>query len=379
MIVKYFLLVIILGLHHCVLADTAEPSSSKSKRIYNGYNIQDGIVPSAAFLTVISPNGSERLCGATIISPEHLITAAHCLQQPNAPYNSSVEVTVSYNSNNKGSQKNATIQNVYINPDSITNGAINPLSDIAVIEVVEMSGKYAKSIPIYMDTLTENESIIATGWGQKTNTTTAKSVTALQGAKLHVGNSDDCSKYSSDFKTDSDALVCTLSQSSNSSNICVGDAGTPAYIVNSSKKSTLVGIATRVFTADTNYCGSDNAASMFLRASYHIDYILGINYGEGNFTCGATFISSEYLVTAAHCVENSTYPYQPSKDTLRIGYNSGDLTKQLTAKVLEAWPHPKYIVDKDSTDPRYDITVLRVAPISAPYTKPNLNVAIQEP
>ncbi|KAJ2521005.1 Transmembrane protease serine 11B [Coemansia sp. RSA 2049] len=285
MIVKYFLLVIILGLHHCVLADTAEPSSSKSKRIYNGYNIQDGIVPSAAFLTVISPNGSERLCGATIISPEHLITAAHCLQQPNAPYNSSVEVTVSYNSNNKGSQKNATIQNVYINPDSITNGAINPLSDIAVIEVVEMSGKYAKSIPIYMDTLTENESIIATGWGQKTNTTTAKSVTALQGAKLHVGNSDDCSKYSSDFKTDSDALVCTLSQSSNSSNICVGDAGTPAYIVNSR-------------------------------------------------------------------------------------YNSGDLTKQLTAKVLEAWPHPKYIVDKDSTDPRYDITVLRVAPISAPYTKP---------
>ncbi|KAJ2740784.1 hypothetical protein H4S06_006027, partial [Coemansia sp. BCRC 34490] len=92
--------------------------------------------------------------------------------------------------------------------------------------------------------------------------------------------------------------------------------------------------------------------------------------GEGDFACGATFISSEYLVTASHCVESSDYPYKPLKDTLRIGYNSGDLTKQLTAKVLEAWPHPKYLDSKGSTDPRYDITVLRVAPISAPYTKP---------
>ncbi|KAJ1735484.1 Transmembrane protease serine 11B [Coemansia sp. Benny D160-2] len=297
MIAKYFLLFIILGLHFCALADTAEPSSSKSKRIYNGYNIQDGIVPSAAFLAVTSPNGSQSLCGATIISPEHLITAAHCLQRPNAPFNSSVEVTVSYNSNNKGSQKKATIQNVYINPDSITNGATNPVYDIAVIEVAEMSGKYTKPIPIYMDMLTENKSIIATGWGQKTNTTTANSVTALQGAELHVGSPDDCSKYSSNFETDSDALVCTLSQSSNNSNICVGDAGTPAYIVNSSKKSALVGIATRVFTADTNYCGSDDAASMFLRASYHIDYIVSV-----------TGLSKEYLKGNS----DSPYPQSPS-------------------------------------------------------------------
>ncbi|KAJ2214149.1 hypothetical protein EV179_003288 [Coemansia sp. RSA 487] len=462
MIIVFAFLLLFLESSQCVLAGVAE--TSLIKRISNGYTAQKGAVPYAALLTVTRPDGSVQQCGATIISPEYLITAAHCLEGPGTPFNSSVSVKIGFNSEAKKGQKNASIKNVYINSMNLKDNVANPSYDIAVIQVASMSGDDTKRIPIYTGNIYEKQPIIATGWGQTDASSSTSYAPDLQGAKLYVGSNSDCKKFSSTFDTSNGTLVCTLSTLSAGTGICNGDAGTPAYVENSSGTFMAVGLASRIISLDGKFCGGSDSATMFVHISQHLSYIMGVtglskNYLEGNtdsthdvvasvsgvrmigpteyaaadeysstktvfvsetyvnvfsfvlvldlvlgaeelglldkriykgytmpsgqapyaahfmmtkgtnveYLCGATFISPEYLVTAAHCLESGADPYKSSY-VITIGYDSEDEGAQKQVKVINAYPHPKYIINASSEDARYDMAVLQVTAVSGANT-----------
>ena len=60
----------------------------ESERVTGGRSVKHGILPWQASIRLRGPNKSYHHCGAVIISPFHVITAAHCLW----PYRDNIEI-----------------------------------------------------------------------------------------------------------------------------------------------------------------------------------------------------------------------------------------------------------------------------------------------
>lgn len=54
-------------------------SQEKSQRIVRGYEAEIGQFPFYVFLRITESDGSKASCGATLISDQWLVTAAHCI------------------------------------------------------------------------------------------------------------------------------------------------------------------------------------------------------------------------------------------------------------------------------------------------------------
>jgi len=81
-------------------------------------------------------------------------------------------------------------------------------------------------------------------------------------------------------------------------------------------------------------------------------FIVSLRTGSGNsHFCGGTIIQKEFILTAAHCVEEAT------PDDVRVGAGDNTRSKQTIHKVSAVYVHPKY----DSSNIDYDVAVLKLA------------------
>ncbi|XP_025161451.1 venom serine protease 34 [Harpegnathos saltator] len=205
-------------------------------------------------------------CGATIISTQHVITAAHCVERKNL---GELGVVVGDHDTSTGAETNATklyrVKECMIHPYSSGNQ-----NDIAVCKIkgsITYNDKVSPvCLPFQHSRNSFDDSIVtALGWGLKEFG--GEKVNTSQKVKLNVINLSDCKQIYSDI-TDGNMCIYTPGKGA-----CQIDSGGPVIWENPiTHNSVLVGII-------SNGSCATNEPEVSTRVGYYIDWIQSVTPG----------------------------------------------------------------------------------------------------
>ncbi|XP_061395664.1 CLIP domain-containing serine protease B4 [Musca vetustissima] len=221
-----------------------------------------------AYLNTTSRTVRHR-CLGTIISRQHILTAAHCVD------NLVRDLRLIYA--RVGDDTN--FQDFKIIETTIHPDYNDPLfnNDVALVRLAKT---HNSKIPLVQICLPQNDSEIATGntgivagWSDNANSNVA--ISMVRYINLPILNNTECAiryaKYSENFEN---SIVITPSefcaQSEAKRDVCEGDSGGPFMNRSKSGQYTLLGIV--AFGPKTN-CGQSNLPGVYMRVSSYVDWI----------------------------------------------------------------------------------------------------------
>uniref|UniRef100_W8CDY6 Serine protease SP24D n=1 Tax=Ceratitis capitata TaxID=7213 RepID=W8CDY6_CERCA len=223
-------------------------------RIVGGENAVEGAFPYQVSLRF---SGSH-ICGASIISRQYVISAAHCVGDEDDDGNYFV-YAASYFSIRAGTTQRL-MGGVVV---QVTNIVVNEnygnfLHDLALLrlETPLIYSNNIKAIPLATTEVPTGGSVIISGWGALS--TTGSSPTKLQWNTARALSRLQCL---SSIGVASNALLCLGHEANNGA--CFGDSGGPAAY-----NGELVGVASFVVSG----CGSTNPDG-YAKISAHVDWI----------------------------------------------------------------------------------------------------------
>ncbi|KAJ2557931.1 hypothetical protein EV175_001055 [Coemansia sp. RSA 1933] len=231
-----------------------------------------GQAPYAASLLIEKSSTAWFVCGATFISPEYLITAAHCLESGASPYQSSYKLIIGYNDVDKTKQKTVQTTQAWPHPKYIVSSTSeDALYDMAILKVPAVSGTNTARALIYTGDVNAGDTVLAVGWGGSEDAVTNKSL--LRAANLIVGDTKTCQSFMGDvFTGNNNYMVCTLSSKTPGVGICGGDSGSSIMYKDGGVEKFL-GISSRIYALGTLTCGGSNTASFFTNVHLYLDFI----------------------------------------------------------------------------------------------------------
>ncbi|KAI9501177.1 hypothetical protein GGI25_000595 [Coemansia spiralis] len=240
------------------------------KRIYNGDLVSQGNAPYAVFLQSQLSSGS-KTGGGVIISPKHILTAAHNVVDGNNKPLAASNVLIGYGSELKSKQLSVSGTKVTIHPNFFANGKRNTTFDIAVVEIQGFSSSVKTSqLKIYSGNLQPGQKLLTVGWGKAEPN--AVLLDQLRSALMTVGNEKDCSAYISNYEPGNGPQVCSFAVSEQKTGPNQGDAGS-AIVISQNGQLKLAGV-----TSFLTYFGNINSentkvAHLDISAAYFIDFI----------------------------------------------------------------------------------------------------------
>ncbi|XP_068935043.1 chymotrypsin-like elastase family member 2A [Petaurus breviceps papuanus] len=238
-------------------------------------------------------------CGGSLIDQNWVMTAAHCIS-------SSRTYRVQLGKHSLSTDEEGTlavsVTKLVVHED--WNGKLANGNDIALLKLansVSLSDKIQPaSLPPAGTVLPNNYACFVTGWGLLETNGVASDI--LQQAPLPVVDFDTCSLSSwwgSSVKTN---MVCAGGDGSISG--CNGDSGGPLNCQADDGHYEVHGIVSFGSSLGCNY---PRKPTVFTRVSDYIDWInkVSLQYLKDDtyrHTCGGTLISSQHVLTAAHCI-----------------------------------------------------------------------------
>ncbi|XP_055918593.1 ovochymase-1-like [Eupeodes corollae] len=206
----------------------------------------------------------KHLCGATIISNNTILTAAHCTIRFEAQ-----NLTITHGSTRAN---NGTIHQVkeiiLTNPPYNKTTLENDISILKITPPIIFSNK-SQAIKLSTDTghLVEGSEVVISGWGKQNETEPTNldfGARSLKAVTLKISNFDKCKEiYSTEFDVNIDGrMICAAARGRDS---CKGDSGGPLI---DKKTRQLVAIL-----SFGNGCARENYPGVYTRVLNHLDFI----------------------------------------------------------------------------------------------------------
>jgi secreted trypsin-like serine protease len=271
------------GLHRLALADDNE-------MIVGGTVAPEGKYPWQVRIFASETDDKGR-CGGTIIAPQWVLTAAHCVvADPLATARVSPvdSVVIGYGSVDRTKTTKVESEKIIVNPDYLANGS-NSHADVALIK---LKAPIADAKPIQLadaemtkKLLTPGATVTVTGWGAVWNPDDKNVLAMLSqltaGAdlgdklnyplKLHqveiqVMDNESCKTALQGTGTEIvDSSICAL-QPGSRKNACYGDSGGPLMASSKPRTFVQVGIVSRG-------CGNMDQPNIYTRVGSFADWI----------------------------------------------------------------------------------------------------------
>ncbi|KAL7729727.1 hypothetical protein ACLKA6_014596 [Drosophila palustris] len=238
--------------------------SSSQERVVGGYDVPgDEYVPYQISMQFLTRSGKQRhFCGGSLIAPNRVLTAAHCVNGQNA---SRITVVAGVRDLNDNSGSRSQVQSYEMNE----NYEELVTSDIAILKIdppFELDGKRIGTIDVSSNELVgADQDVMLTGWGSVFHFGTgpfAKYPTILQKLSYKTLANDRCKQTMTQL---TDTEICALERFGKGA--CNGDSGGPLVMANGESLKQV-----GVVSYGTAFCAS-NSPDVYTRVSMFESWI----------------------------------------------------------------------------------------------------------
>ncbi|KAJ1797048.1 Kallikrein-14, partial [Coemansia sp. RSA 2598] len=204
-------------------------SFGQLKPIVGGQSVEGHDYPFVVYLSIETQPSWHAVCGGTLISDRHIVTAGHCLVHAHTPQ----AIRIGYGSTHVHRQTSIRAANYTIHPQFNPRTLFN---DIAIIELSESNRirptSLAHRIPIYFGSVDPGMVLTTMGWGITSNKPDARTVAVMNRVDLSVAMDGDCRRVDGAFASSNGPFVCTdtADRKGGSRDQCNGDSGSPAVV-----------------------------------------------------------------------------------------------------------------------------------------------------
>ncbi|KAG8040401.1 hypothetical protein G9C98_001215, partial [Cotesia typhae] len=231
--------------------------SKKPSKIVNGFTAPPGEFPHQVSLRVYG----QHICGGSIISDIHILTAAHCVMQNDQTMTVVPDMTVLTGTNDRlglrSGQFHKVINIVYHEHYDPTNNWINDIAILTLANPIAFN-RFQHPINLPSRDLPPNTRVMASGWGALTFDNPSLVPQILQKLDMIVISNMECSRAHSNKINP--GQICVLK--GQGAGVCVGDSGGPLTVNNE-----VHGIASWVVPC------AEGFPDVFTRVHYYLRWI----------------------------------------------------------------------------------------------------------
>merc|ERR1712027_242517 len=223
-------------------------------------------------VALVSSSGSRPFCGGTLISNQHVLTAAHCTAGSTA---SNIAVLVGEHRIDDNLYNRIGLSAITDHPNYNDRSLNNDYSILTLAEPVTFSDKVRPAcLPSNADEEYIGRTATVSGWG--TLTSGGNQPAVLNEVDVTVQSNDQCKQaYGSGI---TNHMICAADAGKDS---CQGDSGGP-LVTKENDRYTLIGVVSWGYgCADSRYPG------VYARVTTRMDWILANTAGTQLSTCAA--------------------------------------------------------------------------------------------
>ncbi|KAJ2777104.1 hypothetical protein H4R18_005326 [Coemansia javaensis] len=202
-------------------------SLGQARPIVGGSPAAAHAFPFAVYLSIETQPRWHAVCGGTLISQRHVVTAAHCVH---GVADRARAVRVGVGDAQVRRQARVRARAVHVHPRFDARTLAN---DIAVVElerdVAPDGGGRARRVPLYFGPVDAGTVVTAMGWGVTTNAAGARTVAAMNRVDLVVADPAECRAVDAAFATSNGPFLCTATHPG-ARDQCSGDSGAPVVM-----------------------------------------------------------------------------------------------------------------------------------------------------